>query len=129
MRSLFRTFATLSLVALALSGCGGGKSSSTASATAAPTTEAQREAAALPSKVVAVVPAGLHCGATKPVWVNLKSKAYHEYGDPYYGRTKNGEYLCASDAESKGFHPAGAVHHHKRGSMSGSAGAPETAPT
>jgi len=130
MRRFYGTFATVALVSFALAGCGGGKSSSTATqAKSAPTTEAQRETAALPSKVVAMVPSGLRCGREKPVWVNLKSKAYHEFGDPYYGRTKNGEYLCASDAEAKGFHAAGAVHHHKRGAMNGSAEYPATAPT
>lgn len=48
-----------------------------------------------------------NCGAVKPVWVNLNSKAYHEPGDPYYGKTKHGEYLCPSQAKAQGFHPAG----------------------
>jgi hypothetical protein len=56
------------------------------------------------------VPAGLNCGAVKPVWVNLHTKAYHEAGDPYYGRTKNGQYMCPSVAAQQGYHPAGARH-------------------
>ena len=48
-----------------------------------------------------------NCGAVKAVWVNLNSKAYHEPGDPYYGKTKHGEYLCPSAAKAQGFHPAG----------------------
>jgi hypothetical protein len=48
-----------------------------------------------------------NCGAVKAVWVNLKSKAYHEPGDPYYGKTKHGEYLCPSQAKAQGFHRAG----------------------
>lgn len=47
-----------------------------------------------------------NCGAVKPVWVNLKTKAYHEPGDPFYGKTKHGEYLCPSQAKAQGFHPA-----------------------
>lgn len=47
------------------------------------------------------------CGAVRAVWVNLKSKVYHEPGDPYYGKTKHGEYLCPSQAKAQGFHRAG----------------------
>jgi hypothetical protein len=82
------------------------------------TTEAQRETAALPL-TVAAVPKGLRCGG-KPVWVNLKSKAYHEFGDPYYGRTRNGQFMCLANAQAQGFHPAGASHHHRHGTMTGS---------
>jgi hypothetical protein len=48
-----------------------------------------------------------NCGAVQAVWVNLNTKAYHEPGDPYYGKTKHGEYLCPSQAKAQGFHPAG----------------------
>jgi hypothetical protein len=80
MSSLYRTFATLSLVALALSGCAGGKSSSSTgtSATMAPTTEGQRETAALPTRAMAPIPAGLHCGATKP------AQGYHPAGAAHH---------------------------------------------
>jgi hypothetical protein len=54
-----------------------------------------------------------NCGAVQPVWVNLKSKVYHEPGDPMYGTTKHGKFLCPSAAKAQGFHPAGgAMHHH-----------------
>jgi hypothetical protein len=100
------------IFALSLVGCGGGKPSSTAgsTATAPPVTEAQRETAALPQTTVAVVPKNLNCGATKPVWVNEHTKAYHEPGDPYYGRTKAGQYMCASVAVAQGYHAAGKRH-------------------
>ena len=104
--------------------------------------ESQRESAALPQANVAPVPAGLNCGATQPVWVNLHTKAWHEPGDPYYGRTKNGAYMCASDAAAKGYHAAGAHHadttapvtggkHHKRHNKNGNGmeGAPEATST
>jgi hypothetical protein len=68
------------------------------------------------------------CGAVKAVWVNLNSKAYHEPGDPYYGKTKHGEYLCPSQAKAQGFHPAGggtmSTHHSKSSNA-----APEANPT
>ncbi|MEO6990788.1 MAG: hypothetical protein ABI346_01930 [Candidatus Baltobacteraceae bacterium] len=128
MRYQHRLLAVAAFATFALIGCGGGKSATTQKA-AGPVTEAQREAAALPGTSVAAVPRGLHCGGQKPVWVNLKSKAYHAFGDPYYGRSRSGEYLCASDAEAKGYHAAGAMHHHRRsgGSMTNN-GAENPAP-
>ena len=102
--------------------CGGGKSSQTATqAVATATTEAQREQAALPMTSVAALPATLKCGATQPVWVNLNTKSYHEAGDPYYGRTRNGQYMCPSQAVAQGYHAAGA-HHHKKKSKESSDG-------
>jgi hypothetical protein len=121
------------LVSIALAGCGGGKSTSTTSTTtstapqAAATSEAQRETAALPQNAMQPVPSDLNCGAVKPVWVNLRSKAYHESDDPYYGRTKNGKYMCPSAAQAAGYHPAGSEkhHHHKGSSMNMNAPSPE----
>jgi hypothetical protein len=114
--------ASIALVAaLALAACGGGKSAqSNAASTGAPMSESQREMNALPGHGMAAVPNSVRCGAAKPVWVNLKSGAYHEAGDPYYGRTKQGEYLCPSQAAAQGYHPAGAAHknHRKSKSMS-----------
>ena len=73
-----------SLLLAGLAACGGGKTSQTQAAAtmaagpmSAATTEAQREAAALPQSAAVSVPAALDCGAVKPVWVNLRSKAYH----------------------------------------------------
>lgn len=106
-----RALGAAALIAVALAACGGGKTTTTTTTTVAqPTTEAQREAAALPQAQVAPIPAGLNCGAVKPVWVNMHTKAYHEPGDPYYGRTKNGQYMCPSAAAQQGYHPAGARH-------------------
>jgi len=98
-------------------GCGGHKATtstttSNAAPIGAPTTEAQREQAALPMGAAAAVPADVNCGATKPVWVNLNTKSYHLSDDPYYGRTKNGKYMCASDATAQGYHAAGERHKH-----------------
>jgi hypothetical protein len=52
-----------------------------------------------------------NCGAVEPVWVNLNTKVYHEQGDPAYGTTKHGEYLCPSQAKAQGFRRAGGAHH------------------
>lgn len=117
-----RTLGAAAMIALAFSACGGGKTTTINKTTtmAQPTTEAQRETAALPQSQVQPVPADLNCGAVKPVWVNLHTKAYHEANDPYYGRTKNGKYMCPSDAAQQGYHAAGA------GSNAMSGGAPGT---
>ncbi|MFZ0365849.1 MAG: hypothetical protein WAL67_16750 [Candidatus Cybelea sp.] len=52
-----------------------------------------------------------NCGAVEAVWVNLNTKVYHEPGDPAYGTTKHGEYLCPSQAKAQGFRRAGGAHH------------------
>lgn len=104
----------LAAAVLVTAGCGGGKTSTTTTAVAQPTTEAARETAALPLTQAAAVPTDVKCGAVKPVWVNIRSKAYHEPDDPYYGRTKNGKYMCPSEAAAQGYHAAGTRTHHKK---------------
>jgi len=109
MQNLLRACAFIASVPILLTACGGAKNTNTTTTgtTATKQTEAQRESAALPLGGVKPVPAGLNCGATQPVWVNTHTRAYHEPGDPYYGRTKRGEYMCPSDAAQQGYHAAG----------------------
>ncbi len=52
-----------------------------------------------------------NCGAVKAVWVNTKTKVYHEQGDPMYGHTKHGKYMCPSAAKAEGDRPAGGAKH------------------
>ncbi|HEY7981879.1 MAG TPA: hypothetical protein VID19_10390 [Candidatus Eremiobacteraceae bacterium] len=120
-----RFFSILAAVcsAAVVAGCGGGGSSGSSSATATPgaaaampaaTTEAQRERGSLPLAQAAPVPQGLQCSGDVMVWVNLKSKAYHDSTDPFFGRTKNGKYMCKTDAVNAGYHAAGAAHAHNK---------------
>jgi hypothetical protein len=42
------------------------------------------------------------CPTGTVVWVNLKSKIYHFAGTPDYGTTKQGAYMCETDATAAG---------------------------
>ena len=46
------------------------------------------------------------CGSDAVVWVNLRSRAYHEAGSRSYGATKVGAYMCEKESLSAGFHAA-----------------------
>jgi hypothetical protein len=128
------------IAVLCIAACGGGKATSTTSATASsngimtsqsanpsPSTAANAPMGGVNSSgeamapgTLATVPPGLNCGAVSPVWVNTKSHVYHEPSDPYYGRTKHGEYLCPADAVKQGYHKAG--KHEKRSKSSSTSG-------
>src|SRR5215471_19129263 len=99
-----------------LAGCGGNQApvSTGTVAPPAPMSETQRETQALPLAKAAPIPKTLHCKGDI-VWVNLSKKTYHASGDPYFGRTKNGQYMCKAAADAAGYHMAGA--HHKMKSM------------
>ena len=120
----------------------GGSSSGSSSSTAAPVaTNAAMPAATagtggtsmMPLRKAAMIPASLQC-TDAIVWVNLKTKSYHMAGDPMYGRTKSGAYLCQSAADAKGYHMAGTPKTHtgshmSGGTMSGGAATPAPAAT
>jgi hypothetical protein len=97
-----------------LSACGSQQSAPANNATvappASPMTQMQKEVAALPLSQQAPIPAGLHCEGSI-VWVNTARKTYHEQGDPYFGRTKHGQYMCQAAADAAGYHLAGSRHH------------------
>ena len=118
-----RSLGALALVT-AIAGCGGGGGSSapqntgTVAPAASPMTAVQKEVAGLPLAQAAPIPKGLHCKGNI-VWVNLHKKTYHREGDPYFGRTKHGEYMCEAAADAAGYHVAGS---HHGGSMNGSSG-------
>ncbi len=43
-----------------------------------------------------------HCATDEVVWLNTRSKIYHEKGTHFYGTTKNGEYACRKEADAAG---------------------------
>jgi hypothetical protein len=43
-----------------------------------------------------------HCPADTVVWLNTTSANYHLKGDPWYGRTQRGAYVCKVEAEKDG---------------------------
>jgi hypothetical protein len=58
----------------------------------------------------APVPTGMDCAGGQPVWINERSHVYHVAGDPWYGRTKHGRYLCERDARKEGYHESSSSH-------------------
>lgn len=125
-RISFGTFLAL-IVAGLVAACGGNQAPVN-TGTVAPMTEIQKENAALPLTKAAPIPKGLHCKG-EIVWVNLTKKTYHETGDPYYGRTKNGQYMCKAAADAAGYHMAGTRHSSKMKMMKNSMPTPAPAAT
>ena len=100
---------------LTLAACGSKQSTTTGNGPAGgPTTIAQAERNALPMEKPAPVPRGLNCKGPI-VWVNMNRKTYHESDDPYYGRTRHGEYMCQAAANAAGYHMAGSHRQHMQG--------------
>jgi hypothetical protein len=45
-----------------------------------------------------------HCPSDAVVWLNTKTKVYHDKGQLYYGHTKQGAYVCKKEADAAGDH-------------------------
>jgi hypothetical protein len=43
-----------------------------------------------------------HCPNDTVVWLNLPSGVYHFKGERWYGRTKNGAFVCEGEADKAG---------------------------
>lgn len=101
------TLAALLTLSVMAAGCGGGSGAGGNAANTAATAAGQAMNAV--AGQAAPIPAGLDCKG-QIVWVNLSTRVYHEQGDPWYGRTKNGEYMCMAAANAHGYHLAGGGH-------------------
>jgi hypothetical protein len=44
-----------------------------------------------------------HCPRDVVVWLNTKTGIWHEKGMRWYGRTKNGAYVCRKEAAAAGY--------------------------
>ena len=43
-----------------------------------------------------------YCPADTVVWLNTSNASYHFEGDPWYGRTQRGIYVCKAEADKDG---------------------------
>ena len=84
----------LALVVPLVSACGQKASTRTTAVTPAPVQS---------GPLLAGSASQLHCGSQPPVWANSHSMIYHVQGDPYYGHTKSGGYICERDAVRAGY--------------------------
>jgi|ERR1700722_16248111 hypothetical protein len=118
MKRTFAVTASFALLLLGAAACGGGKSNDNGSSASSSTqggasnsmqsgasNSMQGASGSMESMASQKIP---NCGAVKAVWANVSSKVYHEPGDPYYGKTKHGMYLCPSQAKAEGYRAAGA---------------------
>ena len=76
--------------------------SNTLPAKAAPTAVKPTVAPSAANQFATDVLAKAHCPAGTVVWVNLKSQIFHFSGYKDYGTTKDGAFMCETDATTEG---------------------------
>jgi len=83
---------------------------SPAAAAPANTSTAPANTSATPAKASAgfatEAAAKAHCPSDTVMWANHGSKVLHYAGSKYYGKTKQGSYMCEGEATKLGYHAA-----------------------